>query len=162
MFSRATITWSIGRRIPFKPLFTDTFFFVYFIISTPSRERLLLHLRNLQFRERKYPLHFDNLVADALWRANCHKSSGRRENRRYVKEGLKNRSNSHKHYFKFNGENLINDQAAADKNRKRHIRDWQQEEGRNRNQNHHNGGGHTEQRRGDIPVVSGDCDGEGF
>lgn len=81
-----------------------------------------------------------------------------------MKEGSKNRSNSHKHYFKFNGENLINDQAAADKNRKRHIRDWQQEEGGSRNRNHNNGGGtssgHTEQRRGDIQVVSGDCDGK--
>lgn len=72
---------------------------------------------------------------------------------------MKNRSNSHKHYFKINGaDNLISDQAA-DKNRKRHIRDWQQEEGRNRHQGNM-GGGHTEQRRGDIQVVSSDCDGE--
>lgn len=109
-----------------------------------------------QFRERKYPLHFDSSVADALWRANCHKSSGRRENRRYVKEGSKNRSNSHKHYFQFNGDNLINDQAAADKNRKRHIRDWQQEQ----SARNINNGAQTDQRRGDIQVVSGDCDGK--
>lgn len=114
---------------------------------------------NWQFRERKYPLHFDGSVADALWRANCHKSSGRRENRRYVKEGSKNRSSSHKHYFRFNGENLVNDQAAAEKNRKRHIRDWQQEEGANTRRSS-SSGTTTEQRRGDIQVVSGDCDGE--
>lgn len=39
----------------------------------------------LQFRERKYPLHFDGNLEHALQRANCQKGLNRRGNRRMLK-----------------------------------------------------------------------------
>lgn len=117
-----------------------------------------------QFRERKYPLHFDNTVKDALWRANCHKTAKRRENRRYLKEAQRSRS---KHYNR----NVLNDQAVtesmatADKTRKRDIREWGYDRSNNNNSGrlrNPNGVSDPKQphHRGDIPVINGDCDGK--
>lgn len=142
---------------PVLKLVNNHFTWLKALDNTTDRYPSFTYLR--QFRERKYPLHFDNSVANALLRANCQKSSHRRENRKYLKEGQRNRNHQH-NYLKFDSENLINDQAAAssmDKNKKRDIRDWHHEE---RYRSFSTPADSSPHRRGDIPVIHGDCDGE--
>ncbi|XP_055688217.1 cartilage oligomeric matrix protein [Lutzomyia longipalpis] len=113
------------------------------------------------FRERKYPLHFDGNIESALFRANCQKAAHRRENRRYLnlKDGRlpekrqRNRHGNNQRYMRFEADNLINDQAPLDKNKKRDIRDWD-----DRYRNLPTESTVNVQRRGDIPVLHGDCD----
>lgn len=106
-----------------------------------------------QFRERKYPLHFDNNIADALFRANCQKS-GNRKDRKVSKAPTT--------YMGMDIENQISEAAfGPEKNRKRDVRDWQRGEERGFRQNAHNAPGESSVlRRGDIPVIHGDCDGK--
>lgn len=105
----------------------------------------------LQFRERKYPLHFDMNIADALFRANCQKSHNRKDYKRHSKASP---------FMGMEVENQLSEQHGnSEKNRKRDVRDWQD---RGFKQSHHNapGGETTVPRRGDIPILHGDCDGE--
>ncbi|XP_055847423.1 cartilage oligomeric matrix protein isoform X2 [Episyrphus balteatus] len=95
------------------------------------------------FRERKYPLHFDGTVEDALSRANCQKGLHRRGNRKM----LKNRT------------------SEKEKNKKRDVRDWFSQEPSGNNEPYRQTQGlstieniNDVQRRGDIPVIPGDCE----
>lgn len=107
-----------------------------------------------KFRERKYPLHFDNNIADALFRANCQKSHHRKDYKRSSKSS----------FMGMEVENQVSEQQALgpEKNRKRDVRDWQRGDDRGLRPQPHNapGGETTVPRRGDIPVIHGDCDGE--
>lgn len=91
------------------------------------------------FRERKYPLHFDGTVEDALSRANCQRGLHRRGNRKM----LKNRT------------------SEKEKTKKRDVRDWfSQEPSRNNEPFRQTTVENINdvQRRGDIPVIPGDCE----
>lgn len=95
------------------------------------------------FRERKYPLYFDGKIDDALLRANCQKSSHRRGNKKMLKART----------------------SEKEKNKKRDVRDWFNQEQTGNNEPFRQTQGFTTnenindvQRRGDIPVIPGDCE----
>lgn len=87
------------------------------------------------FRERKYPLHFDGSVENALQRANCQKGVHHRSNRRM----LKNRTSE-----------------RGEKNKKRDVRNWFHD-GESGDQ-YRRPDTRTDVERGDIPVMHGDCE----
>ncbi|XP_005177429.1 cartilage oligomeric matrix protein isoform X1 [Musca domestica] len=89
------------------------------------------------FRERKYPLHFDGNVDGALQRANCQKGMTRRGNRRMLKNKISER----------------------EKNKKRDVRNWyNQEPGTSVDHYRQQEIPLDMDRRGDIPIMSGDCE----
>lgn len=118
-------------------------------VSTSSNNLFVL----LKFRERKYPLHFDLNIADALFRANCQKSHNRKDYKRHSKASP---------FMGMEVENQLSEQQALgpEKNRKRDVRDWQREDRGFRPAHNAPGGETPTPRRGDIPVIHGDCDGE--
>lgn len=117
------------------------------------------------FRERKYPLHFDTTVQSAFGRANCQKGShkhgsGKRYNR--IKQSDKG---------KIENENLLNLEMGndlmifcihlnriAERNKKRDIRNWYQSANERYSDSLEDKSRDT-LRRGDIPILHGDCDG---
>ncbi|XP_037959915.1 uncharacterized protein LOC119689209 isoform X2 [Teleopsis dalmanni] len=93
------------------------------------------------FRERKYPLHFDGNVENALQRANCQKGIlHRRGNKRMLKNKISER----------------------EKNKKRDVRNWFNHEpqvGSSSNEQYRQQETSLDiERRGDIPVMHGDCE----
>lgn len=106
-----------------------------------------------KFRERKYPLHFDFNIADALFRANCQKTHNRKEYKRHQSKSS---------FMGMAIENQLSENPLGpEKNRKRDVRDWQREDrGFKQAHNIPAVGETTNIRRGDIPVIHGDCDGE--
>lgn len=89
-------------------------------------------------------------ISDALFRANCQKSNTRKDYKRVSKNS----------FAGMNIENQVSEAALGpEKNRKRDVRDWQRED-RGFRQNAHNAPSESSVlRRGDIPVIHGDCDG---
>lgn len=132
------------------------------------------------FRERKYPLHFDTAIPAAFNRANCQKGQHKHGNKRYNRNRQSERGKvlTLPTYF-FYKENIVIlftffryglqlllicyafSFVRTEKNKKRDIRNWYQSvndryldtvEDKNRD----------DLRRGDIPILHGDCDGMFF
>ncbi|XP_031632163.1 cartilage oligomeric matrix protein [Contarinia nasturtii] len=87
------------------------------------------------FRERKYPLHFDTSIQSAFNRANCQKGTHKHNGKRYNR----------------------NKQIDREKNKKRDIRNWYQSANDRFNEAIEEKPRDT-LRRGDIPILHGDCD----
>lgn len=86
-------------------------------------------------------------ISDALFRANCQKS-GRKDYKRASKSSI----------MGMDIENQVSEGTLGpEKNRKRDVRDWQRED---RGFRHNAPGESSVLRRGDIPVIHGDCDGK--
>lgn len=113
------------------------------------------------FRERKYPLHLDNNIDSALARASCQKLSKRKPNRKIVKDNEKSKKyydgkdlNFLKLYTFCSMFSIIVFFPGTEKNRKRDVRDYYSD----RNERNDARTGNLA-RRGDIPIIHGDCDG---
>lgn len=118
------------------------------------------------FRERKYPLHIDSSVEQAVSRSNCEKSRNRNKNRRYWKDNEKSEKLMKRKETKLLKFDRDNDNEMVrrkkDGNKKRDTRHWYDRDQQQAQQDraHEDDRVNDITRRGDIPIIHGDCDGK--
>lgn len=111
------------------------------------------------FRERKYPLHFDTTIQSAFGRANCQKGAHKHTGKRYRnKQSDKGKRWNEHHFFIFFSALNIHFNRILEKNKKRDIRNWYQS-ANDRYVDSLEDKSRDALRRGDIPILHGDCDG---
>jgi len=112
------------------------------------------------FRERKYPLHIDSTMDEAFTRANCQKL----EKRKLMRKHLSDKPSKHKSkLYDSEGSSAGGSGGSggggSEKNRKRDIRDgYTYNQQRFREERFEMKNNNMLNRRGDIPILSGDCD----
>lgn len=116
------------------------------------------------FRERKYPLHFDSSIEQAVSRSNCEKRSNRKGGgggggRRGQAEKLLRQHRKETKLLKFERDSSESEylRKKKDGTKKRDTRNWFGAERGNVQDSENVNDIH---RRGDIPMISGDCDGK--
>lgn len=119
-----------------------------------------------QFRERKYPLHFDGDMEHSLQRANCQKGNHRRGNRRMLRNKITERGELFPRILGYLQPTYMYIYFAwyapifAEKNKKRDVRGWYEPTiAREGVVDHRHQEVPTDVERGDIPVLNGDCEG---
>ncbi|XP_058820775.1 cartilage oligomeric matrix protein isoform X2 [Topomyia yanbarensis] len=100
------------------------------------------------FRERKYPLHLDSSVENALSRTSCQNLLKRKQ---FIKSGSANKLLKNKKSVYEKGE----DGVPHEKNKKRDVRNWHRGNEKFRDERY---GIRSANTRGDIPILHGDCD----
>lgn len=108
------------------------------------------------FRERKYPLHFDSSIERALNRANCQKGLNRRGNKRFLKNKL---SDKGKKFIGGHKNEMKQKNIFTEKNKKRDTSWYHSGSDRERDRYRETEPNNELYRRGDIPILHGDCDG---
>lgn len=118
------------------------------------------------FRERKYPLHFDTTVQSAFSRTNCQKSTQKHSAKRYNRNKQIDKGKMHTEDVKDRivksprikkSSQFLN--SSTERNKKRDIRNWYQSTNDRFNDAIDDKPRDASPRRGDIPILHGDCDG---